>query len=79
MFGYNHNMFGFGGFWMIIFWIVIIVILVWLIKFLVGKSSSSENRDREDGASAMEILKRRYASGEISKAEFEQKKKDLTT
>lgn len=64
---------------MIIFWLVIIIVLVWLIKFLVGKSGSSGNREREEDPSAMEILKRRYASGEISKAEFEQKKKDLTT
>jgi putative membrane protein len=76
MYGYDHNMFGFGAFWMIIIWIIIIVALVLLIKSLVGKGSSGSG-EKSDGPSAMEILKRRYASGEISKEEFEQKKKDL--
>lgn len=76
MYGYDHNIFGFGGFWMIIFWILIIAALVFLIKLLVGKGSSG-NGNKIEGPSAMEILKRRYASGEISKEEFEQKKKDL--
>jgi putative membrane protein len=78
MYGYDHNMFGFGGFWMIIFWIIIIVVLVLLIKSLVGRGSSG-NGGKSEGPTSMEILKRRYASGEMSKEEFEQKKKDLTT
>lgn len=76
MYGNYHNMFGFGSFWMIIFWIFIIIVLVLLIKVIVGRSSSQGGRESEE-PSAMEILKRRYASGEISKEEFEQKKKDL--
>jgi putative membrane protein len=78
MYNYNHGLFGVGGFWMIILWIIIIVALVLLIKFLIGKGQSV-NEDKSEGPSAMEILKRRYASGEISKAEFEQKKKDLVS
>ncbi len=78
MYGYDHNMFGLGGFWMIIFWIVIIAVLVLLIRSMVVRGSSG-NGSKSEGPSSMEILKRRYASGEISKEEFEQKKKDLTT
>ena len=76
MYGYDHYMFGLGGFWMIIIWIIIIVALVFLIKLILGKSSSGEG-GKSEGPSSLEILKRRYASGEISKEEFEQKKKDI--
>ena len=56
----------------LIFWILVIIGSVLLIKYLW--ESSGAKRDQE---SALEILKKRYARGEISKEEFEEKKKDL--
>jgi len=56
----------------LIFWILILVGIVLLIKYLwesVGTKSEQE--------SALEILKKKYARGEINKEEFEEKKKDL--
>lgn len=64
--------FGGGWFMMILWWGLIIVGIVLLVKWLGGKKSQTKRDD-----SALEILKNRYASGEISKAEFEEKKKDL--
>jgi putative membrane protein len=63
----------FGGF-MWIFWILIIIGLFFLIKWLVEQSRSNQTRQ---GESSLEILRKRYAKGEINKEEFEQKKKDL--
>ena len=57
-----------------IFWILIIVGLVFLIKWIVQSNKLGESRI---GDSSLEILKRRYARSEIDKEEFEQKKKDL--
>jgi putative membrane protein len=69
----GYGMGWFGGIFMVVFWIVVIVGIIFLIRWLVqstrGGSGSAE--------SALEILKRRYAAGEINKKEFEQKKKDL--
>lgn len=69
--------FGLGWFvpiFMIIFWGLIIWGIVTLIR---GLSSSSHVGLASKTGSALEILRGRYASGEISKQEFEEKKKDL--
>mgnify|MGYP001388162477 CR=1 FL=1 len=67
----------FGGIFMIIFWILILVALVFFIKWLVQSTGRSQTGPAA-GNRALEILKERYARGEIDKAEFEEKKKELT-
>jgi putative membrane protein len=42
-----------------------------------GNSESGDSRGSKAGESAMDILKKRYAKGEISKSEFEEMKKDI--
>jgi putative membrane protein len=66
------NGYGMGfGIMMLIFWIAVIIGLVLLIKYL------SEGGAKRREESALEILQKKYARGEISKEEFEEKKKDL--
>ena len=66
--------FGFGGgIMMLLFWAAIIIFIVWTVKEIGGK-----NNERHNSNSALDILKERYAKGEINKEEFEQKKKDLS-
>jgi putative membrane protein len=62
--------FGYGHGFMWIIWIVIIVAIVFLIR--AGGGSIGTSSDQE---TAMEILKKRLARGEISEEEFKQKKK----
>ena len=68
----------FGGIFMIVFWILLIIGLVFLIKWLV-QSTKGDSGSSPRGASsnALEILRERYARGEINKQEFEEKKRDL--
>lgn len=76
MYGY-HNMMGWGGgFGMIIFWVVLIVAIIFLVKYLIPKSNERTERS-EHKETPLDILKRRYANGEIDKAEYEEKSKDL--
>lgn len=67
----------FGGIFMIVFWILLIVGLVFLIKWLVQSTKGNSMSPRSGSSSALEILKERYARGEINKQEFEEKKRDL--
>jgi putative membrane protein len=62
-----------GPVMMIAFWALIVTAVVFFIRYLVRESRRS-GRDTP----VIEILKTRYAKGEISKEEFEEKKKDLT-
>lgn len=61
---------GFGMLMMLLFWIAIIAFTIWVVRQIPW------SREREE-TSALEILKRRYARGEIDKTEYEQRKKDL--
>ncbi|MCG2737083.1 MAG: SHOCT domain-containing protein [Candidatus Methanoperedenaceae archaeon] len=71
--GYGNGMgSGIMGILWLIFWILIIIGLVLLIKYLWEGSGA-----RMEQESALEILKKKYARGEINKEEFEEKKKDL--
>ncbi len=65
-----------GDILMIVFWILIIVGLVFLIKWLI-QSTGRDKAIGSGGNRSLEILKERYARGEIDKEEFETKKKDL--
>lgn len=66
----------FGMIFMLVFWVLVIVGLVFLIKWLIQTTSSGKTVGHT-GSKAIDILKERYARGEISKEEFETMKKDL--
>ena len=73
MMGWGYGMGFLGGLFMLIIWVLVIVGLVYLIKWLAHSAKQSER----PGETALDLLKKRYAKGEISKEEFEEKKKDL--
>jgi putative membrane protein len=59
--------FGGGGIFMILFWVLIILGVVYLVKIVLGGGSAVEKKSE----SAQEVLEKRFAKGEMSKEEFE--------
>lgn len=59
-------------------WIILIIIIVAVILMVKGYFSPAKKENKPPGESALDVLKKRYARGEISKEEYEEKKKDLT-
>ena len=69
---------GFGWMWLMpIFFIIFWGLVIWGIVALVRSLSGSRGSDSSKTDSALEVLKKRYARGEINKEEYEEKKKDL--
>jgi len=66
---------GFGWMYMGAFWVLTVLGIVALVRWLGMQSSvNKEPRSR----TPLEILQERYARGEIEREEYEQKKRDLT-
>jgi putative membrane protein len=61
---------GLGILHMALFWVLVILGIVVLVKWLAGSTPRSETR-------AIDILKERYAKGELTREQFEQMKRDL--
>lgn len=71
---WNHMAdYGWGGMGlgMLLFWGLLIAAIAVLADSFLGSRKRGANR------SALDILKERYARGEIGREEFEQKKRDL--
>lgn len=67
------------GLVMILFWVIVMVALAFIISGILGGRSINrcETTAPEPEPSALEILKRRYARGEIDQSEYEEKKRIL--
>lgn len=63
-----------GAVHMVLWWVLIVLGIAVLVKWLFG---GTRGGGRPGGHGALDILRERYARGEIGKDEFEQKRRDL--
>jgi putative membrane protein len=68
-----HYGFGYGGMFM---WIIFLIVIGLLIYFMV-QALKTKGRAPTQDESPLDILRRRYAKGEIAREEFERMKKDI--
>jgi putative membrane protein len=72
-YGFSGGWFGWlGPILMLLFWAAVIVGIVFLVRWLIARSSSSGKEE-----TALDILRKRYARGEISGEEYRNMKEDL--
>lgn len=68
--------FMFGGMWFgWFFWLVILIVIIWVIVNQLNKGNQGSQLSQSE--STLDILKKRYAKGELTKEQFEQMKKDI--
>ncbi len=75
-----HPMWGVWGAWgiammvmMLVFWAVVIAAVVLGVRWLLN-----QGREARPADAALDLLRQRYARGEIDREEFETKKRDLS-
>lgn len=67
-----HWGYGMGG-WMMLLWFLIAVAIIALVVWAITRAAASQGR----GTGPEEILRERYARGEITREQFEQMREDL--
>ncbi len=87
MMGFGMGMLGLGALVMVGFWVLVIGGAVWLVMTLVRGSQSQASSTANPPAltagpvkleqSPLDILKTRYAKGEITKEQFDEIRRDL--
>ena len=72
--GFGEHGWGMGMGWWWIIGIVVLIAIIWPVSQRFRNNSATP---REPGKTALDILKERYAQGEINKQEFEERKRDI--
>lgn len=79
--------FGFGGFFMILWWVLVLVGIFVLVKWIVTPSGAGDRNEAArpsaasrsvGGSRALDILNERYARGQIDEQDYKIRKRDLS-
>jgi putative membrane protein len=70
---YGPHMWHGGGMFMILFWVIVVIAIVMVVRYV----ARTKHRDLASAETPLDILKRRYAKGELTKEEFDRMKEDV--
>jgi putative membrane protein len=76
MFSHDGGMIS-GSVFMWVFWLILLVLVLLVIRAVVGSISTGSGTSQSTGESPLEILKKRYALGEIDEEEFKRRRREL--
>jgi putative membrane protein len=71
------HMMGYGGYGGMLMWLILLIIAGVVVYFLVTRGRGTSLGRSTESQTPLDILRRRYASGEISKEEFDRLKRDI--
>lgn len=74
--GWDH-MTGPGGFGGILMWLIVIIVIAVVLYLVLNRNLSTGPPGSGTRGSPLDVLKRRYAEGEISKEEFDRMKREI--
>lgn len=75
--GFGWGSYLLGGLLMLLFWGGIIALAFFAIRGIAGSVNRTSGQSESDSDRSMEILKERYARGEIDREQFQKMKSDL--
>lgn len=76
--GWGWGWWGMGMIHGLLWWVLVILGIIVLVRLLGRGSGAAPGQPGPAPESALDVLKKRYARGEIGKQEFEEKKRDLS-
>ena len=68
---------GFGIIWMLLFWVGLIVVAIWLVALLFPSTKTRDNDSDDASSSAPEILRERFARGELTAEQYKEMLKTI--
>lgn len=72
---YGYGMPWFGGIAMMIFWVIVLGAIVWVA--IAVSRNAGQNQAAPRSETPLDVLRRRFAAGEINKEQFEEMKRAL--